>query len=146
MGCLQEFVIDLQTSMDQPARVFRSQNRRCLGKAAPRQNLAVGHLFRYYGPQPVQLRLHFPAGLVHIGQLASACRVPQRVPSGFGFARHPLDRPANPASAHDQSKALLQNGGGIGMRQSLQLVHQHSQGHRLRPHLHRRGSDRIGGL
>ena len=45
-----------------------------------------------------------------------------------------------------KSKALLQNGGGSGMRQPLQLVHQHCQCHCLRPHLHRRCSDRVGAL
>jgi hypothetical protein len=38
------------------------------------------------------------------------------MPGGFGFARHALDRPANPAPAHPQSKAVLQKGGRIGMR------------------------------
>ena len=44
MRRFQKFVIDLQPIMDQPARVLRSQNRRGLGKAASRQNLAVGNL------------------------------------------------------------------------------------------------------
>ena len=94
----------------------------------------------------MQQRLHLPAGLVHMRQRTAPRRIPQRMPCGFRFARHPLDGPANPAPAHDQSKALPQNGGGIGMRQALQLVHQHSQAHRLRPYLYRRRSDRIGGL
>jgi hypothetical protein len=50
-----------------------------------------------------------------------------RWPSGFGFARHPLDRPANSAPAHHQSETVFENGGSIGMRQSQEFVHQHSQ-------------------
>jgi hypothetical protein len=41
---------------------------------------------------------------------------------------------------------LLENRCGVGVRQSLGFVHQHSQCHRLRSHLHRRRREGIGGL
>ncbi len=68
------------------------------------------------------------------------------MPSGFRFARHPLDGPADAARAHRQSETLLENGGGIGVGQALGLVHQHSQGDGLRSHLHRRCPDGVRGL
>jgi hypothetical protein len=95
-------------------------------------------------PQPAQLRFHFPAGFVHMRQYTAPRRIPQRMPRRFGFARHPLDRPANPAPAHGQSKAVFENGGGIGMRQSQGFVHQHAQRHRLRSYLHGGRSQGIG--
>src|SRR6266581_2445353 len=51
-----------------------------------------------------------------------------------------------PAPAHRQSEALLENGRGVGVRQSQRFVHQHSQRHRLRSHLYRRRPKGIGGL
>ena len=42
--------------------------------------------------------------------------------------------------------ALLENRGGIGVGQSLGLVHQYAQGDGLRSHLHRRRADGVGGL
>jgi hypothetical protein len=68
------------------------------------------------------------------------------MPGGLGLVRHPLDGPANPARAHAQSKSVLENGSGIGMGQAHGFVHQHAQRHCLRPHLHRRRSQGIGGL
>src|SRR5271170_3786339 len=68
------------------------------------------------------------------------------MPSGFRFARYPLDGPADAAPAHGQSEPLFENGGGIGMGQSLRLVHPHSQSDRLRSYPHRRRPDGIGGL
>jgi hypothetical protein len=57
-----------------------------------------------------------------------------------------LDGPADAAGAHRQPETLLENGGGIGVRQTLGLVHQHSQGDRLRPHLHRSRPQGVRGL
>ena len=68
------------------------------------------------------------------------------MPSRFRFARHPLDGTANPTPAHRQSKAVFQNGSGIGMRQSQRFVHQHTQCHSLRTHLYRSRSQGIGSL
>src|SRR6266849_2320633 len=68
------------------------------------------------------------------------------MPCGFGLARHALNGAANPTPAHPQMKTLFQNGRYIGMGQTLRFVHQHSQGQGFRPHLHRRRTDRIGGL
>jgi hypothetical protein len=34
-----------------------------------------------------------------VGQRTASRRIPQRIPAGFGFARHPLDRSADPAPA-----------------------------------------------
>ena len=141
-----QFVIELQTIVDQPAGVFRSQNRRGLGKAAPRQNLAVGYLFGDHRPEPAELRFHLPAGLVHMGQLASPRGFPQRMPSGLRLTRHALDGAAYPTPTHLQMKPLFQNGRHIGVGQTLRFVHQQSQGQGFRPHLYRCRPEGIGGL
>src|SRR5215831_10619234 len=104
MRRLQELVVDLPTVMDQPTPVLGSQNRCRLAKSPPRENRAEGDLFGDHRPQPAQLRFYLPTGLIHMRHHTAPRRIPQRMPGGFGFARHALDRPANPAPAHRQSK------------------------------------------
>ena len=68
------------------------------------------------------------------------------MPRGFRFARHSLDRPANPSPTHAQSKAVLENDGGIGVWQAQGFIHQYAQRHRFRSDLHGSRSQGIGGL
>src|SRR5947209_17279402 len=100
MGSFQKLVVQLQPVMDQPTRVISPQNRLRLIKTPSRQNLAIGDLLSDHSPEPAQLRVDLPAGLVHTRQHTTPGSIPQCAPSGFGFARHPLDSSADAAPAH----------------------------------------------
>jgi hypothetical protein len=137
MGCLDKLQVDSPAIADQKAVVIGSQQGGGLLKAAAGQDVAnCDHLIGH-DPQPLQLSIDLPAGLVHGVDVMFLGRLAKGLPSGLAATPCPLHRPADGTAIHLQTEAGLQHRGHVGMGHAQAFIHLHRQSQGLRPDLYR---------
>lgn len=125
------------------AREVGAEQGRRLCKSTPRLNRIDGRVGCCGRPQPLQLGVDFPPGLVGRDDGAAADLFAQRVVGRFRPVRRSADRVDESARRDGQPKALAKQCGDLPERQPELFVQHHREGHGGGPELRGGGADGI---
>jgi hypothetical protein len=143
MDRLCEAAIRRPAVADQHAVKVRAQHGGRFFEAAPWLDGVHGRVWRGEAPQPLQVRVHFPSGLVGADDGTAANGGTQRGIRRFGLARRPADRVHEAATGDREAEALPHQRGNLPERQAQLFVEHDRERHGLRTQLRRGGADRV---
>ena len=120
-----------------------AEQRRGFRKSAPRLNDIHGRLGRRRRPQPLQVRIHFPSGLIGCDDGTSADLLAEGFIRRGGALRGPTHGMHEAAGRDRESPPLAKQRGNLAERQSELLIQHDSQRHGCGAELRAGRADRI---
>ena len=143
MDRLREAPIRRPAVADQHAVKVRPEHGGRFLEAAPWLDRVDRRVRRGEAPQPLQVRVDFPSGLVGTDDGTAANGFTQRGIRRFGLSRRPAHRMHKAAAGDGQTEALTQQRGNLSERQAQLFIEHDRERHGLRVQLRRGGADRI---
>ncbi len=143
MDGLGEAPIRRPTVANQHTVKIRPQHSGRLFEAAPRVDRVDRRVRRGDAPQPLQVRIDFPAGLVGTDDGTAANGFTQRGIRRFGLSRRTAHRVHEAAAGDGQAEAFTHQRGDLPERQAQLFVEHDGERHGLRAQLRRGSADRV---
>jgi len=146
MNRLREAAIRRPAVAHEDAGEIGAEQRRGFRKPAPGLNRIDRRVRRRGRPQPLQPRVHFPAGFIRRDHGTAPDGLAERVIGRCSAMRGAADRVDQAASGDRQTESFPEQRGDFAQRQPELFIQHEGQRDRGRPELRRRRADRIGRL
>ena len=131
---------------DEDTRIVGAERPRRLREPAAVFDRIRRRVGRREGPQPVRVATDLPAGFIGCDDWTAADVRAQRRIRRLRLARCPMDRVDKSPARDRQPETIVEQRRDPAEREPALFIEDDGQRHGLRPELHRRGAERIGGL